>query len=106
MGDFYECFFSDAKVVADELDLTLTARNKNDPDPVPMAGVPTTQQQAVQRLVDGGHRVAIAGQVEDPAWPKGLVKREITVVHRVMCWAVLLTDPTALESRNRIISSR
>ena len=97
MGDFYECFFSDAKVVADELDLTLTARNKNDPDPVPMAGVPHHAAAGyIQRLVDGGHRVAIAEQVEDPAQAKGLVKRESV---RVVTPGIVL-DPTALESRN------
>ena len=40
MGDFYELFFDDAVVAARELELTLTSRNKNDPDPIAMAGVP------------------------------------------------------------------
>jgi DNA mismatch repair protein MutS len=96
MGDFYECFFSDAEVVAQELDLTLTARNKRDPDPIPMAGVPHhAATNYIQRLVNKGHRVAIAEQVEDPAKAKGLVRREIV---RVVTPGIVL-DPTALESR-------
>ena len=34
MGDFYETFFEDAEVTARVLDLTLTSRNKADPDPI------------------------------------------------------------------------
>lgn len=97
MGDFYECFFSDAEVVASELNLTLTARNKRDPDPIPMAGVPHHAATSyIQRLVNKGHRVAIAEQVEDPALAKGLVRREIV---RVVTPGIVL-DPTALESRS------
>ncbi|MCA8965659.1 MAG: hypothetical protein KDC48_12315, partial [Planctomycetes bacterium] len=40
MGDFYELFFDDAVVAAKALDLTLTSRNKNSDDAIPMAGVP------------------------------------------------------------------
>jgi DNA mismatch repair protein MutS len=103
MGDFYECFFTDAELVASELDLTLTARNKKDPNPVPMAGVPHHAATSyIQRLVDKGYRVAIAEQVEDAAQANGLVRREIV---RVVTPGIVL-DPTALESRcpNYIIS--
>ncbi|MCB9678505.1 MAG: DNA mismatch repair protein MutS [Alphaproteobacteria bacterium] len=96
MGDFYELFFDDAKVAARELDLTLTARNKQDPDPIPMAGVPHHAAGGyIQRLIEAGHRVAIAEQVEDPALAKGLVKREIT---RIVTPGVVL-DPTQLDQR-------
>jgi DNA mismatch repair protein MutS len=96
MGDFYECFFEDAKVVARELDLTLTARNKKDPNPIPMAGVPHHAVAGyIQRLVDKGHRVAIAEQMEDPRKAKGLVKRDVV---RVVTPGVVL-DPTALDGR-------
>jgi DNA mismatch repair protein MutS len=81
MGDFYELFFDDARVAAEVLELTLTARNKKDPEPIPMAGVPHHAAASyIQRLVDAGYRVAIAEQVEDPALAKGLVRREITRV--------------------------
>ncbi len=96
MGDFYELFFDDAKVAARELDLTLTARNKNDPDPIPMAGVPHHAAGGyIQRLIEAGHRVAIAEQVEDPALAKGLVKREVV---RIVTPGVVL-DPTQLDQR-------
>jgi len=96
MGDFYEMFFEDAKIAARELDLTLTARNKSDPDPTPMAGVPHHAAGGyIQRLVEAGYRVAIAEQVEDPALAKGLVKREVV---RIVTPGVVL-DPTQLEQR-------
>ena len=78
MGDFFELFFDDARVVARELDLTLTARDKTE-DPIPMAGVPhQAAPQYIARLVERGFTVAICDQVEDPRLAKGLVKREIT----------------------------
>lgn len=81
MGDFYELFFDDAREAAQLLELTLTARNKKDPEPIPMAGVPHHAAASyIQRLVEQGRRVAIAEQVEDPALAKGLVKREVTRV--------------------------
>ena len=78
MGDFFELFFEDAKIAARELDLTLTAREKND-DPIPMAGVPHHAVAGyIAKLVDRGFTVALCDQVEDPKKAKGLVKREIT----------------------------
>lgn len=96
MGDFYETFFEDAEVAAKVLDLTLTARNKNEPNAVPMAGVPHHAAAGyIQRMVDAGYRVAIAEQMEDPAQAKGLVRREIV---RVVTPGVVL-DPSSLEAR-------
>src|SRR5688572_29157158 len=40
MGDFFELFFSDAVTAARELELTLTSRDKDRGEPIPMAGVP------------------------------------------------------------------
>ncbi|NDC38430.1 MAG: hypothetical protein EBZ48_10305, partial [Proteobacteria bacterium] len=40
VGDFYELFFTDAVTVSRTLNLTLTSRDKNSPDPIPMCGVP------------------------------------------------------------------
>ena len=95
MGDFYEMFFDDAVVAAPILDLALTSRNKSDPDPIPMAGVPHHAVEGyVQRLVQAGHRVAMADQVEDAAQAKGLVKREIV---RVVTPGLVL-NPTAIEA--------
>ena len=78
MGDFFELFFDDAKLVAELLDLTLTARDKGD-NPVPMAGVPHHAVEGyVARLVAQGYSVALCDQIEDPKAQKGLVKRAIT----------------------------
>ena len=81
MGDFYECFFDDAKDAARLLDLTLTSRNKNDPDPIPMAGVPHFALEGyLARLVEAGRKVAIAEQVEPPGKGKRLVERKLVRV--------------------------
>jgi DNA mismatch repair protein MutS len=81
MGDFYELFFEDAQIAAGLLDLTLTARMKESPEPVPMAGVPHHAAKSyIVSLVEQGHKVAIAEQVEDPKLAKGIVKRAITRV--------------------------
>lgn len=96
MGDFYEVFYEDAELCARLLDLTLTSRNKNDADPIPMAGVPHHAAASyIQRLTDAGHRVAIGEQVEDPALAKGLVKRAVV---RLATPGVVF-DPSTLEAR-------
>src|SRR6516225_8327399 len=79
LGDFYELFFEDAVTAARELEITLTARNKEKGAPIPMCGVPFHAADSyIARLIQKGHRVAICDQVEDPKFAKKLVKREIT----------------------------
>jgi len=81
MGDFYETFFDDAKILADAAKVTLTTRDKNSDHPVPLAGVPHHAIQTyLTRLLSAGHTVAICEQVENPAQAKGLVKREVVEV--------------------------
>src|SRR5205085_9700847 len=81
LGDFYEMFFADAVEGAALLGLTLTSRNKQDPEPVPMCGVPWHQRDVyIARLLRLGHKVAVCDQVEDAAQAKGLVKRAVTEV--------------------------
>lgn len=81
MGDFYELFFDDARVAAEVLELTLTSRDKDAENPVPMAGVPHHAARGYLRtLAEAGYKVAIADQVEDPKQAKGLVRREIVRV--------------------------
>jgi DNA mismatch repair protein MutS len=81
LGDFYEMFFEDAIRGAALLGLTLTSRNKQDPQPIPMCGIPWHQRDAyVARLLRLGHKVAICDQLEDPAQAKGLVQRGVTEV--------------------------
>ena len=81
MGDFYEMFYDDAVVASRELDLTLTSRNKGDPDEVPMAGVPHHAAHGyVAKLVASGFKVAICEQMADPSKVKGIVPREVVRV--------------------------
>jgi DNA mismatch repair protein MutS len=88
MGDFYELFFDDAKVAARELEITLTARDRE--KTVPMCGVPYHAAEAyLARLLRKGYRVAICEQMEDPKLTKKIVRREVTRV---------LTPGTAIDS--------
>jgi DNA mismatch repair protein MutS len=81
MGDFYETFFDDARLVSEVLDLTLTARGKEHGDPIPMAGVPYHAAEGyIRRLVEQGHRVAICEQLEDPSQARGIVRRGVVRV--------------------------
>lgn len=79
LGDFYELFYEDAVTAARELEITLTSRNKERGEPVPMCGVPYHAAESyVARLIQKGYRVAICEQMEDPRQAKKLVRREIT----------------------------
>ena len=78
MGDFYECFYEDARTVARVLGVALTARSKGE-NPVPMAGVPYHAVDSyLHRMIAAGFKVAICEQMEDPKTAKGLIKREVT----------------------------
>ena len=95
MGDFYETFFEDAVTAAGILEITLTARDKQGDNPIPMAGVPHHALEAyLPKLLAAGLKVAICDQIEDPAKAKGIVKRAIT---RVVTPGVIL-DPNNLDS--------
>ena len=81
MGDFYELFYEDAVKAAQILEISLTSRNRNADNPIPMAGVPYhSAQQYIDTLVDLGYKVAIAEQMEDPKKAVGVVKREVVQV--------------------------
>lgn len=91
LGDFYEMFFEDAEIASKILDITLTSRNRNDPNPVPLCGVPYhSVEPYITRLLERGKKVAICDQVEDPKFAKGVVKREVT---RVLTPGVIPAGP-------------
>lgn len=78
LGDFYELFYDDAEQVSQLLELTLTSRNKNADDPIPMCGVPHhAAANYIDTLIEKGYKVAVCEQVEDPKTTKGMVKREV-----------------------------
>ncbi len=79
IGDFYELFYEDAIVASRELQLTLTARDREKKQP--MCGVPYhAADQYIQRLLRKGYRIALCEQIEDPKLTKKLVRREVTRV--------------------------
>lgn len=103
MGDFYEMFFDDAKTASRELEITLTARNKHNQDPVPMCGVPVkTVESYLGRLIEKGYKVAICDQTEDPAEAKGLVKRDVV---RVVTPGMVLNDALLDEKTNNYVAA-
>lgn len=78
LGDFYEMFFEDAKIVSKELELTLTGKACGLEERAPMCGVPFHAADTyINRLVAKGYKVAICEQMEDPKQAKGIVKREV-----------------------------
>ncbi len=81
LGDFYELFYEDAITAARELEITLTSRNKEKGQAIPMCGVPYHAAEGyLSRLIKRGYRVAICDQMEEPSAGKKLVRREITRV--------------------------
>ncbi|MDD4309862.1 MAG: DNA mismatch repair protein MutS [Candidatus Cloacimonetes bacterium] len=81
MGDFYETFFEDAHTASRVLNITLTTRNKNDDNPVPLAGFPYhALNNYLDKLIKAGLKVAICEQTEDPRKAIGLVRREVTEI--------------------------
>jgi DNA mismatch repair protein MutS len=79
IGDFYELFYEDAIIASRELQLTLTARDREKKQP--MCGVPYhAVDQYIQRLLRKGYRIALCDQMEDPKLTKKIVRREVTRV--------------------------
>ncbi|MEP6947043.1 MAG: DNA mismatch repair protein MutS [Acidobacteriota bacterium] len=99
MGDFYEMFNEDAILASRELEITLTARHKDSPNPVPMCGVPHhAAANYIARLVRRGYRVAICEQTEEAGKGVKLVKREVV---RVITPGTAI-DPQLVESRESV----
>lgn len=79
VGDFYELFFDDAVAVARALNLTLTSRDKNSPNPVPMCGVPVSVLDGyVDRLLPLGFSVAVVSQTGSGAGVERSLERFVT----------------------------
>ena len=105
LGDFYEMFNEDAKLVSKELDLTLTTRDRSKPpeERTPMCGVPYHSFDSyIARLIAKGYKVAICEQTEDPALAKGLVDREII---RVITPGTVMSSSMLEEGKNNFLCS-
>jgi len=100
MGDFYELFYDDAVVASRELQLTLTARDRE--RQVPMCGVPYHSVESyLTRLLRKGFRIAICDQMEDPKLAKKIVRREVT---RVLSPGTAL-DATLGQEQNNFLAA-
>ena len=96
MGDFYELFYDDAVTVSRELQLTLTARDRERSQP--MCGVPYHAVEGyLTRLLRKGYRIAICDQMEDPKLTKKIVRREVT---RVLSPGTALDNGLGQEQNN------
>lgn len=99
LGDFYELFNEDAVTGARELEITLTARQKDSARPIPMCGVPHHAAAGyISRLVKRGYRVAICDQTEEAGPGKKLVRREVV---RIITPGTAV-DPQLIEARENI----
>jgi len=103
LGDFYETFFEDAKLVAKELEIVLTSREGGKGQKIPMAGIPFHASDSyIAKLVSNGYKIAICEQVEDPKTAKGLVKREVV---RVITPGTVIDASLLEEKRNNYLAS-
>ncbi len=81
LGDFYELFYEDAIAASRELQITLTSRNRERGEPVPMCGVPYHAAEGyIARLLRAGYKIAVCDQMEPPGPGKKLVRREVVRV--------------------------
>ncbi|MBI1826834.1 MAG: DNA mismatch repair protein MutS [Planctomycetes bacterium] len=100
MGDFYETFFDDAVLCSKVLGIALTSRDRNSPNPVPLAGIPYhALDNYLAKLVAAGYRVAVSEQIEDPKQAKGVVRRDIV---RIVT-AGTLTEERLLSDREESV---
>ena len=101
LGDFYEMFFEDAKIVSRELELTLTGKSCGQEERAPMCGVPFHAYESyMNRLVAKGYKVAICEQMEDPRQAKGMVRREVI---RVVTPGTNINEQALDEGKNNYI---
>jgi DNA mismatch repair protein MutS len=103
VGDFYETFYEDAEEVSRILNITLTTRDKNKKDPIPLAGVPIHAADAyIAKLIESGRKVVICDQIESSMQSKGIVKRKVT---DVVTPGTMLSLSTLREKENNFIVS-
>ena len=101
LGDFYEMFFDDAKLVSRELNLVLTGKDCGLEERAPMCGIPYHRSETyIGRLVNKGYKVVICEQTEDPAAAKGLVKRDVV---RIVTPGTLIETDLLDEGKNNFL---
>ncbi|MBT6773611.1 DNA mismatch repair protein MutS [archaeon] len=103
MGDFYETFYDDAKIVSKALDITLTKRRmKNSNKGIPLAGIPYHALDTyLAKMVNQGFKVVIVEQLEDPKKAKGVVKRGVV---RIVTPGTVIEENMLTKNNNFIAS--
>ncbi len=104
MGDFYESFGEDAKIIAKELEITLTSRGRDkEGEDMPLAGIPYHAVDSyLPRLIKKGYKVAICEQLEDPKTAKGVVKRGVV---RVITPGTVIDQSLVTDQSNNYLMS-
>ncbi len=103
MGDFYETFDDDARLLSRELEIALTSREFGKGQRVPLAGIPYHSLEAnLARLIRKGYKVAICEQVSDPATSKGIVDREVV---RVVTPGTIIEDALLEQKTNNYLAA-
>lgn len=103
MGDFYETFDNDARVISRELEIALTSREMGKGVRVPLAGIPYHALNGyLAKLVKKGYRVAICEQTSDPAASKGIVDREVV---RIVTPGTIIEDSILDQKANNYLAA-
>lgn len=104
LGDFYETFDDDARIVSSVCDVVLTSRPVGANERVPLAGVPYHAiDNYIAKLIAAGYRVAIAEQIgTEPPKGEKIVPR---VVRRVVTSGTLLEPELLPSKRNNYVVS-
>jgi DNA mismatch repair protein MutS len=103
MGDFYETFDEDARIMSRELEIVLTSREAGKGQRVPLAGIPChAADNYIARLINRGYKVAVCEQLVDPATVKGIVPREVV---RVITPGTVVEPQLLTEKRNNYLAS-
>ncbi len=102
LGDFYETFDEDAKIVAQVCDIALTSRPVGKGVRVPLAGVPYHAADTyIAKLLKAGYKVAICEQ-EGNTPVKGLVPRRVV---RVVTPGTLIEPHLLPEKANNYLAA-
>ena len=102
MGDFYETFDDDARLISRELEITLTSRGMGRGERVPLAGIPYHALEGyLARLIKKGYKVAICEQVSEPT-NRGIVDREVV---RVVTPGTIIEDSLLDQKVNNYLAS-
>ena len=102
MGDFYETFDDDARLLAKELEIMLTGREMGKGQRIPLAGIPHHAAEGyIARLINKGYKVAICEQV-GPVPTSGIVERDVV---RVITPGTVVEPGLLAEGRNNYLAA-